>query len=75
MTDLGTSGASESSTLQAEPAECVFSGDWSITTPIDIGSGIAAADAGFDTNWVGCIGINGLFLNAINLTISGRYGV
>lgn len=74
MTAIGPTGSSESSTLAAEQAECVFSGDWSITTPIDITSGRAAADAGFPVNWKGCIGINGLFLNAIELTISGRYG-
>ncbi len=68
------SGGSQSSTLNATETECVFEGSWSITEPIDITAGILAADAGFANNWQGCIGITGLQLNTIQLTISGRYG-
>ena len=64
---------SGSSTLAPTDTECVFTGDWSVTQGIDVQTGIAEADAGFDAVWRDCVSFRGLFLNTIQLTISGTY--
>ncbi len=64
---------SSTSTLAPTEDQCVFEGSWSVTQGIDIGCDIKAADGGFDDNWRSCVPFNGLFLNAIDLTISGTY--
>jgi len=65
--------ATSTSSLAPTDADCVFTGNWSITQPIDVKTDVAEADGGFDADWQDCVPLRGLFLNTIQLTVSGTY--